>query len=310
MPNFASMIIVLLFLWISAALGYLLRRHPQHWVGPMTTYIIWLLLFLLGMEVGSNRELMRSLGTLGVESLLASICMVAGSGLAALVFAKSIRSLKKNRSLGTEATDAVSLWHQMKDSLVIVVFFTLGLVSGVTLPSPPLPEAAGYWTLCVLMGTVGFSIGQNDEVRRSIRNLDKRLMLLPLATILGTWGGMLVVSVLIPRLSVSEWMAVGSGFGYYSLSGIMISELKGAEIGTIALMSNIIRELITLVASPFLLRWFGPLAPITAGGCTTEDTTLPVIARTCGKELVPVSIFHGLTIDFSVPFLISFFCSI
>lgn len=360
------MIIVLLFLWISAALGYILRRHPMHWVSPMTTYIIWLLLFLLGMEVGSNRRLIASLGTLGAESAIAAVFMVAGSCLAALLFQRSmerskLRKLSKQttdrtaeyeteentahsipeggtiesktestteqatgittekttgtttgQATGKESNPAPSptLWHQMKDSLVIVGFFLIGLISGYSLPQPPLPAEAGYWTLCLLMGSVGFSIGQNDEVRRNIRHLDRRLMLLPLVTVAGTWGGMLIVCVLVPRIAPADWMAIGSGFGYYSLSGIMVSELRGAEIGTIALMSNILREIITLTGAPLLCRWFGPLAPITAGGCTTEDTTLPVIARVCGREMVPVSIFHGLTIDFSVPFLISFFCSL
>lgn len=302
------MIIVLLCLWISAVLGYLLRRHPQRWIAPFTTWLIWVLLFLLGMEVGSNRQLISSLGTLGLESAVAAVFMVAGSGLAALLFARKITDIKKQVSNSKGTT--VSLWHQMRGSLVIVGFFIIGLVSGYSLPQAPIPSDAGYWTLCILMTTVGFSIGQNDEVRHSIRHLDKRLMLLPFATISGTLGGMLVVSILLPRIGLTDWMAIGSGFGYYSLSGIMISELRGAETGTIALISNILREIVTLVGSPLLYRLFGPLSPITIGGCTTEDTTLPVITRTCGKELVPVSIFHGMTIDFSVPFLISFFCSL
>ena len=105
-------------------------------------------------------------------------------------------------------------------------------------------------------------------------------------------------------------MAVGAGFGYYSLSGILITGSKGAELGTVALLSNIIRELLTLLGAPLLARWFGSLAPIAAGGATTADTTLPVITRTCGDELAVVSIYHGMVVDFSVPFLVTFFCSL
>lgn len=305
------MIVVLLFLWLSAVLGYFFRRHPLCWIAPLTTYVIWMLLFLMGIEVGSNRQLIASLGTLGMESVVAAIFMVAGSCVAALLFHRNITRKRKNLTQGSIDTDKpVSLWRQMKDSLIIVGFFILGLVAGYSLPQPPLPHEAGYWTLCLLMACIGFGIGQNDEIRHNIRTLDKRLMLLPLATVLGTWMGMLVVCVLLPRISFSEWMTVGSGFGYYSLSGILISELKGAELGTIALISNVLREVITLLGAPLLARWFGPLAPISAGGCTTGDTTLPVITQVCGREMVPISIFHGLSIDFTVPFIISFFCSL
>ena len=105
-------------------------------------------------------------------------------------------------------------------------------------------------------------------------------------------------------------IALLQGFGYYSLSGILITGSKGAELGTVALLSNIIRELLTLLGTPLLARWFGSLAPIAAGGATTADTTLPVITRTCGDELAVVSIYHGMVVDFSVPFLVTFFCSL
>ncbi|MFI3322463.1 MAG: lysine exporter LysO family protein, partial [Rikenellaceae bacterium] len=110
--------------------------------------------------------------------------------------------------------------------------------------------------------------------------------------------------------TAADTMAVGAGFGYYSLSSIFITEYKGAELGTIALLSNIIRELITLLLAPLLVVWFGRLAPISAGGATTMDTTLPIITRFSGEEFVVLSIFHGTVVDFTVPFLVPFFCSI
>lgn len=105
-------------------------------------------------------------------------------------------------------------------------------------------------------------------------------------------------------------MAVGSGMGYYSLSSIFITEYKGPELGTVALLSNIFREIMTLLCAPLLVRWFGNLAPIASGGATTMDTTLPIITRCAGQQFVVVSIFHGFVTDFSVPFLVTFFCSI
>ena len=111
-------------------------------------------------------------------------------------------------------------------------------------------------------------------------------------------------------VGISDCLAVGSGFGYYSLSSIFITEYRGAELGTIALAANIIREIITLLGAPLLVCWFGKLAPICAGGATTMDTTLPVITRFSGKEFVVISIFHGFIVDFSVPFLVTFFCKL
>lgn len=200
----------------------------------------------------------------------------------------------------------------MKGSLIIIIFFIAGIFCGTTrlLPLDPSENNVGFYALCILMFTVGISIGQDPQTLKKFRVLNPKLAFLPLMTILGTFAGSAAVGLFIPGRSVTDCLAVGSGFGYYSLSSIFITEYKGAELGTIALIANIIREIITLLCAPLLVRWFGNLAPISAGGATTMDTTLPIITRCTGKEFVVVSVFHGFIVDFSVPFLVTFFCSI
>lgn len=199
----------------------------------------------------------------------------------------------------------------MKGSLIIVAFFALGILVGLCdLPFDMSRTDVSFWALCALMFCVGFSIGNEPEILKSFKKLNPGLALLPVMTILGTLAATAAVSLLLEERSVTDCMAVGSGFAYYSLSSIFITEYKGAELGTVALLSNVIRELITLLGAPLLVRWFGKLAPIASGGATTMDTTLPIITRYSGKEYVVLSIFHGFIVDFSVPFLVTFFCSI
>ena len=59
-----------------------------------------------------------------------------------------------------------------------------------------------------------------------------------------------------------------------------------------------------------MVKYFGPLAPISSGGATTMDTTLPIITRCSGQDFVIVSLFHGFLVDFSVPFLVTFFSTV
>lgn len=160
------------------------------------------------------------------------------------------------------------------------------------------------------MFSVGLSIGNDSQTLKNFRALNPRLVFLPVATILGTLAAAALVSLLLPHRSMADCMAVGSGMGYYSLSSIFITEYKGPELGTVALLSNIFREIMTLLGAPLLVRWFGNLAPISSGGATTMDTTLPIITRCSGQQFVIVSIFHGFVTDFSVPFLVTFFCSL
>ena len=81
-----------------------------------------------------------------------------------------------------------------------------------------------------------------------------------------------------------------------------------AELGTIALLANICREMIALTCTPLFKKFFGPYAPITAAGVTSVDVCLPIIGRVCGKEMIAVSLFHGMMIDMSVPLLVPFLC--
>lgn len=200
----------------------------------------------------------------------------------------------------------------MKGSLVIVAFFALGVAFGRMglLPADLGDTGLSFYALCALMFCVGMGLGSDPQTLRNFRTLSPRLMLLPLGTLVGTLAGSLLACLLLARRSAADCLAVGSGFGYYSLSSIFITEYKGAELGTVALLANVVREMLTLLLAPFLARWFGPLAPISAGGATTMDTTLPVILQASGNRFAVVSVYHGFLMDFSVPFLVTLFCGL
>lgn len=200
----------------------------------------------------------------------------------------------------------------MKGSLIIIGFFIFGIVVGIMnwLPDLNAYGNVSFLTLCALLFCVGVTVGNNTALLKSFRQLDPRLMLLPLMTITGTLAATAVASLGLPGRSLTDCLAVGSGFGYYSLSSILITEYRGPELGTVALLANIIREIITLLGAPLMVRFFGPLSPISAGGATTMDTTLPIITRASGDQFVILSLFHGFLVDFSVPFLVTFFCTL
>lgn len=207
----------------------------------------------------------------------------------------------------------------MKGSLIVVGFFVLGCLLGWSgwLPDVVVENDITVYVLYLLMFQVGLSIGSDKKLKEILRSIRPKLLLVPLATISGTLVFSALVSLLLTKWSVFDCLAVGSGFAYYSLSSILITQLKepslgvqlATELGTIALMANIMREIMALLGAPLFVKYFGRLSPICAGGATTMDTTLPIITRYSGKDLVFVSIFHGIIVDFIVPFFVSFFCS-
>jgi uncharacterized membrane protein YbjE (DUF340 family) len=200
----------------------------------------------------------------------------------------------------------------VKGSIIIVSFFIIGVLMGWAgwLPDFLLETDYTQYVLYLLMFLVGLSIGGDNKLREILLRLRFHVLLVPLATIVGTLLGSALISLVLIDLSFTDCMAVGTGFGYYSLSSVFITQYKGAEMGTIALIANIFRELITLLGAPLLVRYFGRLAPICSGGATTMDTTLPIITRYSGKDLVFVAVIHGFVVDFTVPFFVTFFCTV
>ena len=138
-----------------------------------------------------------------------------------------------------------------------------------------------------------------------------RLALLPVATAVGTLAG----AASPRRCSAAgrdrpRWPWARDS-GYYSLSSIFIADLRGPELATIALLCNVMREIFTPKRPHRSWR-----AGATSGRRVDRrrddaDTTLPVITQAAGRPYaVEVSIFHGCAPDFSVPFLVTFFCTI
>lgn len=198
----------------------------------------------------------------------------------------------------------------MKGSIIILSFFAAGLLLGIyrILPEQWLQYEFSFYILCALMFSVGFSIGHQPDTVRQFKNIPTRVIFLPLTTILGTWLGALSIGF-FTKHTLTESLAVSSGMGYYSLSSILITQYKGIELGTIALLSNIFREILALLFAPLMVKYFGKLAPIAAGGATTMDTTFPGIVRFSGKEYSVVSIYHGFVTDLAVPFLVTLWCT-
>lgn len=76
----------------------------------------------------------------------------------------------------------------------------------------------------------------------------------------------------------------------------------------VALLANIMRELIALFGIPLFARLGGRLAPISVAGINSMDVCLPMIVRSSGSELIPLAVLHGLALELSVPLLVGLFC--
>ncbi len=338
---------VLFITFSGIALGYLLRRQGWvEWLYKGISYTIWLLLFFFGLQVGANEQVVANLDTLGLKALAISLSGVLGSCCFAWIVYRFVFSKGGLPIASAEGENAESVaqeqaqeqteapahvpaqdaphsrgkFAQFMGGFIVVAFFALGCVCGWLgfLPDALTDGFFSMYVLYLLMIQVGISIGSDKRLKEILAGIRPKLLLLPLGTIVGTLLFVSVVGVVLNGIEMADCMAVGAGFGYYSLSSVLITQIKepaigvvaAAQMGTIALMANIMREVMTLLFAPVICRVFGRLAPISAGGATSMDSTLPVIVSASGKEIAFISIFHGVLVDFSVPFLVTFFASL
>lgn len=206
----------------------------------------------------------------------------------------------------------------MKQSLFVVLMFVAGCVVGAVADIRWELHDVSLYILYALMFQIGLSVGCSDNLKAILKKFRPKMLLLPLGTLCGTLLFSALVSFLLVEWGVFDTMAVGAGLGYYSLSSVLITQLKmptlgeqlAAELGTIALLSNIIRELLALVGAPWFRRWFGPLGPVCAAGVTSVDVALPAIGRVSGQAMIPVALFHGMVLDMSVPLIVPLLCQV
>lgn len=208
----------------------------------------------------------------------------------------------------------------MKGSLIVAAIFVAGIVVGISFTSIQsyLPAGLSEWLLYALIIQIGITLGYEGNLRKILKSISIRSMLLPIATICGTLLFSAIAGVIIGGWSICDYLAVGSGLGYYSLSSVLIIDIKSADIGAqlatklgmLALIVNIIREMTALICGPWFSKVFGKFAPTAAAGVTSMDVTLPMIVRCTGQEMFPIAIMHGVMLELCVPLLVTFFASI
>lgn len=77
------MFIIIGIMLTGMLIGYLLRSKRLTWIHKIITFLIWTLLFLLGIDVGGNETIIKGLHTLGLEAAIITLTAVTGSTLCA-----------------------------------------------------------------------------------------------------------------------------------------------------------------------------------------------------------------------------------
>lgn len=190
--------------------------------------------------------------------------------------------------------------------LIALGSLVLGVLFGSLLLSPD--AAAGMdtlmsYALLLLLVSVGIEVGTNKIVFQKIREYHIKILVIPLGVAVGSIAGGVLLGILLgdaPNVSA----AIASGFGFYSVSAVILRELGGSQLGTLAFMSNVFRELLSFLLIPIIAKYLGNYAAIAPSGATAMDTTLPAIAKSTDHETALMAVITGVVLTGLVPILV------
>ena len=198
-----------------------------------------------------------------------------------------------------------------KVSLMIIGSLTFGIIIGFVWNEYILEDLIGNFIkfgLCALLFFVGFEFGVRGNFIESLKLAGPYAVIVPVGVILGTFAGSVVISFFMP-ISIRESLAIGSGFGWYSLAPSIMMDKGYVMAGTISFMHNIMRELIGILAIPLVAKKVGYAESVSLPGSSCMDVCLPIIEKSASSEAALYSFFTGGVLAILTPVLVAGFLS-
>ncbi|QKJ86582.1 hypothetical protein PMPD1_1631 [Paramixta manurensis] len=295
----------LLIIILPLIVGYLIPlRQPTllRLINRLLSGMVYVILFFMGISLAFLDNLSSNLLAI-FHYAIVSVIVILGCNLFAL------RLLEKRLPWTWQHTQEKlpSRLHMALESLkllgVVIVGFLLGLTAW-----PPLHFAAraSEYALLLLLLLVGLQLRGSGMTLRQIM-LNRRGMMVAIVVCFSALVGGGLAALLL-GLPLKTGLALASGYGWYSLSGILMTESFGPVIGSAAFFNDLLRELLAIMLIPSLIRQHRSSA-LGLCGATSMDFTLPVLQRSGGIEIVPAAIVHGFALSLVAPILIALFSS-
>lgn len=321
----ADVIMYLSFCVIGYVIGIPLRKIKDklHWVGMAQSAAVIALVFIMGVRIGSNEQIVGNLGSYGLYSAIYTLVILFMSALAVSIVR---RVLKMNRYGLVVKNSIDNVQKEQKDekqpggkidkmTLLIVGGVIAGILVGYFVCGAIFTNEAAFEAglslaitigLCVLLIFVGLDLGIEGQVINNFKNAGLRILALPVAIALGTMAGAVVCSVLLP-VSMGESLAIGCGFGWYSLGAGILMDAGYMTAGAISFMHNVMREVFSIILVPIVARYIGYVEAIALPGAPGMDVCLPIVERSTSGTVAVYSFISGLALSLSVAILVPLF---
>lgn len=293
-----NLIISLLPILISLILGWGIGKAANVQVRNILvgqiTFLVWLLLISIGFQFGSVL-FDKDLGSkILIEAFTYStVLSVITFGL---LFNRSHFKAEHQKSFK-------DMLKPITECLIAIGMVLIGMGLYWLLPKTLSGEILSAILLYVLIFLIGV-----DLSTIKIQALTMNHIKVPFFSIIALFIAAYLTSHIMTQ-SFVELVVMGSGFGWFSLSGPLVAKVLGPEQGTFALITDLVREFYA-IALLYLLGQRYPKPIIGVCGATAMDSTLPFVKNNCSPLDVQIAILSGFFLTLIAPFFIIFFSSL
>ncbi|USA48057.1 lysine exporter LysO family protein [Acinetobacter sp. C26M] len=299
---------VLIFqIFVCISLGYFVGPHLsqtiKQFVFKILPYFSYILLISVAFELTQALNHVQNPTAILPPALLIAFTTSIGSFFICLITYKLIdrQSIQGKISLHL-------FLNALKNIVKAFLALGVGILLGVIVNSASLAISFNSWYLLLIFI---FLIGIELAFTQFDRSwLSWRILLVPIAAFVGSClAAIFNYFILSNHYSLNEVMALAQGYGWYSMSGILFTELHSAKMGGIALLTDLFREIFAILLM-YCLGWRFPRSAISSAGATSMDVTLAMVKQSCGTHYVPHAMMSGLILSLLAPLLISLFLNL
>lgn len=306
-------------------------RHKQgnmQWTSKVQTVAMILLILGMGMRMGANEQVTQNLDTIGLSALLMTV-FTMGFTIICIRIARSLMGMDRYGYLkGQGRADNVSTGGvtaggadvgsngMSKMTLIILGSVTAGMLIGFffvrdffAYNMEVFEQGAGLAIkigLCVLLIFVGLDLGIEGNVVSDIKQVGLRVFMFPAATAVGTLAGGLLAGLLL-GLGARKGLAIGAGFGWYTMAPGIIMEAGYVTESAISFLHNVMRELFSILLVPVVAAKIGYPEAAAMPGSSGMDICLPIVEKATRSEMVVYAFISGVTVTILVPILVPLF---
>ena len=302
MQSLITLVLVLMPMFI----GFAIPVNPRMTAfdDKSLSYLVFIILALIGIELSQVEGLGSQVGEIALYVTVLAILTI-GTGLFGLMLFDHLKPWQAKKPTAKSKEHRVSI----RGSLAQVFCVVIGMVIGYLLPVGYLPpENTMTALLMILILLVGIGLKGSGITLKEVL-LNKRGVQMSIIFTVAVLVGGLLFAMLFSEVSWTKGLALASGFGWYSLSAIVMTDAYGAIWGSVALFNDLVREFFALIFIPVFMRKY-PSAAVGLGGATSLDFTLPIIQQSGGLKVVPLAISFGFIINIVSPILMVVFSAL